>query len=280
MIDLHMHTTASDGRSTPEGLVAEAAARGVRTMAVTDHDTTAGLAAAQAAARDAGVTCHVGIEITSVDAGRDVHMLGYGFDPAFAELTSFLSVQRRDRKRRLEEIGVRLAQLGVPVDLEQAMADAGRQAGRALGRPMAAAALVAAGHVADIREAFDRYLGEGKPAFIERIGPSPVEVAALIARAGGVASLAHPAKSKRDHLIAELAESGMAAIEVYHPDHDAIDTARYAQLARSLGLLMTGGSDYHGVGSTREFAFGVINLPSAEYARLAERVGWAVIHAH
>lgn len=280
MIDLHMHTTASDGRSTPEGLVAEAAAKGVRIMAVTDHDTTAGVAAAQAAARDAGLTCHVGIEITSVDAGRDVHVLGYGFDPAHAELTAFLTSQRLDRRRRLEEIGVRLSQLGVPVDIQQALADADRQAGRALGRPVAAAALVAAGHVADFREAFERYLGDGKPAFIERIGPSPAAVAALISRAGGVASLAHPGKAQRDHLIAGLAEAGLPAIEVYHPDHDAIDTARYKQMARSLGLLMTGGSDFHGVGSTREFAFGVVNLPSANYARLAERLGWAVIHAH
>ncbi len=279
MIDLHMHTTASDGRSTPEGLVAEAAAKGVRVMAVTDHDTTAGVADAQSAARDAGVTCHVGIEITAVDAGRDVHVLGYGFDPTHAELVAFLTTQRRDRKRRLEEIGVRLARLGVPVDLEQAMAAAGRQTGRALGRPMAAAALVAAGHVGNFREAFDRYLGEGKPAFIERIGPSPAEVVALIARAGGVASLAHPGKSQRDHLIADLADAGLPAIEVYHPDHDAIDTARYKQMALSLGLLMTGGSDFHGIGSTREFAFGVINLPSPAYARLAERLGWAVIHA-
>jgi predicted metal-dependent phosphoesterase TrpH len=280
MIDLHMHTTASDGRSTPEELVAEAASKGIRIMAVTDHDTMAGVAACQAAAREAGVTCHAGIEITSVDHGRDVHMLGYGLDPAHAELDAFLTHQRLDRRRRLEEIGVRLAQLGVPVDLAQAMADAGRQSGRAMGRPMAAAALVAAGHVADFREAFDRYLGEGKPAFIERIGPSPAEVAALIGRAGGVASLAHPGKSQRDHLIPGLADAGLPAIEVYHPDHDPIDTARYKQIARSLGLLMTGGSDYHGVGSTRELAFGRVHLPSADYAKLAERLGWAVIHAH
>ena len=160
------------------------------------------------------------------------------------------------------------------------MVDAGRQAGRAMGRPMAAAALMAAGHVADIREAFDRYLGDGKPAFVERIGPSTVDVVALISRAGGVASLAHPGKSHRDHLIAGLADAGLPAIEVYHPDHDPIDTARYKHIARSLGLLMTGGSDYHGVGSTRELAFGRVHLPSADYARLAERLGWAVIHAH
>lgn len=277
MIDLHMHTTASDGRSTPVGLIAEAAAKGLRIVAVTDHDTTAALDDCAAAARDAGVTCHAGIEITAVDEGRDVHMLGYGFDPATPELVAFLTRQRHDRRRRLEEIGRRLAQLGVPVDLERAIADAGQFAGRSLGRPMAAAALVAAGHVADLREAFDRYLGEGQPAFIERIGPSPSEVVGLIARAGGVASLAHPGKSQRDHLIPSLVDAGLPAIEVYHPDHDPIDIARYRHLARSLGLLATGGSDYHGIGSTRAPAFGHVHLPAADYARLAERAGWVAI---
>lgn len=279
MIDLHMHTTASDGRSTPGELVAQVAAAGLRTIAVTDHDTTAGLEASGRAAAEAGVTCHAGIEITAVDGGRDVHMLGYGFDPAHGELQTFLTRQREDRRRRLDAIGARLAQLGVPVDLEKAMTDAGRLAGRSMGRPMAAAALVKAGHVADIREAFDRYLGEGKPAFIERIGPSPAEVVALIARAGGLASLAHPGKYQRDQLIAPLVEAGLPAIEVYHPDHDAIDTARYRQMAVTYGLLATGGSDFHGVGSSREKAFGRVHLPAAEYARLAERAGWTTTHA-
>lgn len=279
MIDLHMHTTASDGRSTPAGLVAEAAAKGVRIMAVTDHDTTAGLDGCLAAAREAGITCHVGIEITAVEHSRDVHVLGYGFNRHDVEFEAFLTHQRADRRRRLEAIGEKLARLGVPVDLDQAMADAGRLAGRSLGRPMAADALVKAGHVTDMREAFDRYLGEGKPAFIERIGPSPADVVALIARAGGLASLAHPAKLSADQPIAAWVDAGLPAIEVYHPDHDAIDTARYRQMARSLGLLATGGSDYHGVGSTREPAFGRVHLPSADYARLAERVGWTTIHA-
>lgn len=274
MIDLHMHTTASDGRSTPEELVAQAAALGLRIIAVTDHDTVAGIAAAQAAAREVGLQCHVGIEITAVDDGRDVHMLGYGFGPSHPELVAFLSIQRDDRRRRLTEIGDRLAQLGVPVDLERAVKDAGRTAGRAMGRPMAAAALVAAGHVRDISEAFDRYLGEGRPAFIERIGAPPVEVMALVTRAGGVAAMAHPGKTRRDGLIGDLIDAGMPALEVYHPDHDALDTNRYLQIARTHGLLVTGGSDFHGRGSTREAAFGKTHLPSVEYTRLAERLGW------
>lgn len=278
MIDLHMHTTASDGRSTPAELVAQAAARGLRVIAITDHDTTAGVADAQAAARDVGMECHVGIEITAVDGGRDVHMLGYGVDPAHPELVAFLEDQRQDRRRRLFEIGNRLAHLGVPVDLERAIVEAGRTAGRAMGRPMAAAALVAAGHVADLKEAFDRYLGEGQPAFIERQGAAPVDVVRLVARAGGIASMAHPGKTRRDQLLEPLIEAGMLAVEVYHPDHDPLDTNRYLQIARTHGLLVTGGSDFHGVGSFRESAFGTIHLPAREYARLAERLGAAGGH--
>ncbi|GMV20675.1 MAG: phosphatase [Acidimicrobiia bacterium] len=278
MIDLHMHTTASDGRSTPEELVAEAASRGLRVIAVTDHDTTAAGDRLRVAARDAGITCHLGIEITAVDHGRDVHVLGYGFSSSHPELVTFLDAQRLDRRRRMEAIAERLEELGVPIDVEAAMAEAGRQAGRSIGRPMAAAALVAAGHVRDLREAFDRYLAEGRPAFIERTGAAPADVVQLLTRAGGIASLAHPGKTQRDDLIGGLVEAGMAAIEVFHPDHDAIDTSRYRQMAGELKLLATGGSDYHGAGSTRDAAFGRVHLPDADYACLAARLGWPAAH--
>ncbi len=276
MIDLHMHTTASDGRSAPAELVAEVVARGITTMAVADHDTTAAWDEVSAAADAAAVTCVPGIEVTAVSEGRDVHILGYGFDRESPELIAFLATQRDDRRRRLQAIGERLERLGVPVDLERAIADGGRRPGRALGRPLVAGALVAAGHVADIREAFERYLGEGCPAFVERRGASPAEVVALLARAGGVASMAHPGKTRRDSLIPDLVAAGLPALEVYHPDHDANDTARYLQMARTFNLLVTGGSDYHGRGSGRSEGFGRVHLPAVEFARLAERAGWPV----
>ncbi|NQW05232.1 MAG: PHP domain-containing protein [Acidobacteria bacterium] len=274
MIDLHMHTTASDGRSTPTQLVAEVVAKGMTTMAVADHDTTAAWDEVSAAAQDAGVTCIPGIEITAVSAGRDVHMLGYFFDRRHVELDTFLTRQREDRGRRLQEIGVRLARLGVPVDLDRAIASSGHRAGRALGRPIAAAALVAAGHVADIREAFDKYLAEGRAAFIERVGISPADVVALVARAGGLTSMAHPGKTQKDALIPALVAAGLPAIEAFHPDHDSIDTARYRKMATSYGLLVTGGSDYHGPGSGRSQGFGHVHLPRVDYERLVERAGW------
>jgi len=273
MIDLHMHTTASDGRSSPTQLVAEAQALGITTIAVTDHDTTGAWDEVSDAARAAGITCIPGIEITAVADGRDVHMLGYFFDRNYPELVGFLERQRSDRQRRVHEIGDRLAQLGVPVDMEKALA-APEMKGRAWGRPIAAAALVAAGHVADIREAFEKYLGEGQPAFIERVGVSPAEVVALVARAGGLTSMAHPGKTQKDHLIPDLVAAGMPAIEVYHADHDEAETARYREMAESFNLLVTGGSDYHGAGSGRAQAFGRVQLPAADFARLAERGGW------
>lgn len=273
MIDLHMHTTASDGRSTPAQLVADVVARGITTMAVTDHDTTGAWDDTSAAAATAGVRCVPGIEITAVADGKDVHMLGYFIDCHHPELVGFLERQRIDRKRRVLEIADRLAHLGVPVNLDAAALAAGK--GRALGRPVVAAALIAAGHVADIKEAFDTYLSEGKPGFIERVGIAPVEVVALVARAGGLCSMAHPGKTNKDHLIPDLVAAGMPAIEVHHPEHDAATTSRYRELADRFNLIATGGSDYHGPGSGRDEAFGRISLPEADFARLAERAGRA-----
>jgi 3',5'-nucleoside bisphosphate phosphatase len=273
MIDLHMHTTASDGRSTPSQLVAEAAAKGITTMAVADHDTTAAWDEVSAAAEVAGVVCVPGIEITAVADGKDVHMLGYFFDRNAPELVTFLEQQRIDRKRRVHDIGERLARLGVPVDLESALAS-GQLRGKALGRPVVAAALVQAGHVADIKEAFDRFLAEGQAAFIERVGIAPVEVVALVARAGGVCSMAHPGKTRKDQLIPDLVDAGLPAIEVYHPDHDEAETARYRQMAEAFNLIPTGGSDYHGPESGRDQALGLVRLPVEDFARLAARAGW------
>jgi hypothetical protein len=273
VIDLHLHTTASDGRSTPDALVREVAAAGVTTMAVTDHDTTAAVAAVAAAARATGIRFVPGIEITAVHARRDVHILGYFFDPDHAELVAFLAGQRDDRRRRLLDIAGRLADLGVGVDVA-AVIDAESAEGKALGRPLLAAALVAAGHVANTRDAFDRYLGAGCPAFIARHGWSPDAVVALITSAGGLASLAHPGKLTQDDIIAPLVDAGLQAIEVYHSDHDGIDVHRYLDIARHHGLLVTGGSDYHGPGSGRVDGLGRTHLPEVDFDRLVARVGW------
>ena len=270
MIDLHLHTTASDGRSTPDGLVDEAAAAGIRTLAVTDHDTLAAVPAVFAAAQAAGLDAIAGVEVTAVHAGRDVHVLGYYVDVADAALGDFLAAQRLDRRRRVFEIAERLEQLGAPIDTTAFEAEAA-VGGRALGRPRVAAALIAAGHARDIADAFERYLGVGRPAFVERRGASPAEVVRRLQAAGAIAALAHPGKMANDEIIDPMIDAGMPAIEVFHPDHDEADTARYAHLARARGLIMTGGSDYHGPGSPRAWAFGRIGLPADAFSALRAR---------
>jgi len=246
MIDLHMHTTASDGRLSPAQLVARVAAAGITTMSVTDHDTVAALAEVGVAAAAKGIRLVPGIEITSVADGRDVHLLGYFFDPGSAALLAFLERQRAHRVSRTREMGERLAALGMPVDVATVLAAAAARPGASVGRPQVARALVAAGHVATVREAFDKWLDTGLPAFIPRTGPSPAAVVDIIHAAGGVVSFAHPAVTKRDELIRPLAEHGLDAIEVFHSDHRPEHEVDYRGLAVRLGLLITGGSDFHG----------------------------------
>ena len=269
MIDLHLHTTASDGRLTPGELVDLAAASGLRVMAVTDHDTTAAVADVQACARGKGLEAVAGIEITAVLAGRDIHMLAYFVDIADAPFQRFLTSQRAVRVARLEAIGARLAELGVPVRLEAALALARLQSSVSVGRPQVARALVAAGHVKDMREAFDRWLGNGRPGFVPRAGHPPVEIIPIVHAAGGIISIAHPGRTQIDDELATLRDAGLDAIEVYHSDHDEATTARYAALATELGLLVTGGSDFHDPASS--LRPGAVTLPWPHWDRLVAR---------
>src|SRR5262245_20495229 len=170
MIDLHTHTTASDGRCSPAELVARASAAGVTVLGVTDHDTVAGCAAAAAACRSAGIEFVRGIEITAVRDGGDIHVLGYFLDVESAALLSFLADQRRRRIDRVREMIARLAGLGIHLDAEAILAPGLADSSKAAGRPWIASALVAAGHVADKNEAFDRFLARGRPAFVPRTG--------------------------------------------------------------------------------------------------------------
>ena len=268
MIDLHLHTTASDGRLTPTELVELAAASGVRILAVTDHDTTDGIDESAAEAARRGLVTVPGIEITSVENGRDVHMLGYFFDPFEESLVQFLIRQRATRITRIADMAVRLGQLGLPVDVQPLLDGARRHTNKSIGRPALARAMVAAGHVATTNEAFDKWLGEGRPAFVERIGPSPEEVIGTVHRAGGIVSLAHPGRTKIDGRIAALRDAGLDAIEAYHSDHDAAAAQDYLTIARGLDLLVTGGSDFHG-DPAHGLEPGASTLPQSEWERLS-----------
>lgn len=252
----------------PEQLVGRVAAAGVTVMAVTDHDTVAGLDRAEAAAHARGIRFVPGIEITAVEDGRDVHVLGYFFDRTNRPLAAFLETQRADRRRRIGEMTARLAALGIPIDAGDLMA---RHAGRAIGRPAIAAALVRDGHVATIAEAFDRFLGTGGAAFVPRMGAPVRDVARVIHDAGGLASVAHPGLHRDPSLLDRIAgdRGGVDAVEAFHTDHDAATTERLLAFAGSRALLVTGGSDFHGDDAGRAVGLGRIALPADWFDRLA-----------
>jgi predicted metal-dependent phosphoesterase TrpH len=188
---------------------------------------------------------------------------------AAAAFQRFLASQRAARIARLEAIGARLAELGMPVQLEAALALGRLQSSVSVGRPQAARALVAAGHVKDMHQAFERWLGTGRPAFVPRVGPPPADVIPIVHAARGIVSIAHPGRTQIDDHLPGLRDAGLDAIEVYHSDHDDATTARYAALAGELGVLVTGGSDFHDPAS--KLRPGSVTLPWRDWDRLVAR---------
>jgi len=269
VIDLHLHTTASDGRCTPSELVERCLAAGLRVIAVTDHDTIAAGEEVERAATDRGIHAVSGIEITAIDGGVDQHILGYFLDRTNSGLSRFLARQRLTRIARVEAIAERLASLGVPVDVAALVEEARTRSGRSIGRPQVARAMVRAGHVPDVQTAFDLWLGQGLPGFVPRSGASPEEVVSIIHEAGGLASMAHPGRSISEGRLGALCEAGLDAVEAFHPDHDAARVQHYVQFARVRGLLLTGGSDFHGE-PTHGRTPGSVTLPRVEWERLFE----------
>jgi predicted metal-dependent phosphoesterase TrpH len=271
VIDLHTHTTASDGRFTPRELVSQAAAAGVTILSVTDHDTVAACAQAAGACADAGLEFVPGIEITAVLDRADVHVLGYFLDVRSPPLLAFLAEQRRRRLDRVREIALRLASLGMPLDVDAILRPGLDDAGRAAGRPWIARALVEAGYVESTNAAFHSWLARGRPAYVPRVGAAPAEVFARIHAADGLASLAHPGLTAVDEWIPEFVDMGLDAIEAYHSRHDLAATGRYLALADHLHVLVTGGSDFHGDGSHGPASPGSVSLPRQAFDTLAAR---------
>lgn len=274
MIDLHLHTTASDGRCSPAELAGRANAVGLRVIAVTDHDTMAAVDDATREAAPYGIAVVPGIEITSVLDGRDVHVLGYYLDGASTRLRALLAAQRAERTARAREIAQRLAAAGAEVDID-ALLDECASRGGSVARPQLAAALVAGGHADSVADAFERLLGEGCCAYVPHRGPEPTEVVDVIVGEGGIASLAHPGTNGRDEIIPALVARGLGAIEAYHSAHDGPQHAHYLEVARRFDLAVSGGSDYHGEGVRRAECFGVVGLPAHEFERLQQRANAA-----
>lgn len=273
MIDLHLHTNVSDGHFAPAALVQQCAAVGLRVISVTDHDTTAGWKEARGAADALGIEFIPGVEITAVLGDHDVHILGYFPTTRVPMLERFLEDQRQDRLRRVREMVQRLAALGRAVDVQPLLQDAVADPRRAIGRPQVADAMVARGYVADRNEAFDTYLGQGRPAFVPREGATPQEVVDLVIASGGLPSLAHPGLLDQDEIIPSLILAGLPAIEVFHAEHDEDTVRRYRRMVSRSRLCATGGSDFHGVaGGHRESTLGHVLLPQEDYDRFRERL--------
>ena len=271
MIDLHTHTTASDGRLAPGELVSRAAAAGVTVLSVTDHDTTAAAAAVSVACASSHIEFVPGIEMTAVVDGADVHILGYFIDVASPQLAAFLSRQRLARAERIRQMVARLAELGIELDADAILRPNHADGGKAPGRPWIARALVSAGAVESTREAFDRYLKRGQPAFVPRLGPMPADVFAQIHAAQGIASLAHPGLLGRDDLIPSFVTAGLDAIEAHHSKHTAEDTARYLDIAARHRVAVSGGSDFHGDPSHDRVGVGGVSLPPELFQALKDR---------
>jgi len=243
-VDLHSHSTASDGTLRPRELVQAAARRGVRVLGVTDHDSTEGLAEAMAeAASLRPLEIVAGIEINCDVDGGEIHVLGYYMDYEAPWFQEFCRAQRAERRARVYRIAERLASLGMPIDPDAVFALV--QEGSA-GRPHVAQVMVDRGYVKSVREAFDRFLAAGKPANVPRKKLTPVDAVRLLRRAGGVPVFAHPGLAGRDTLIPGLVEAGLMGIECYYPEHSAAQTGSYVEICRQLGLVATGGSDFHG----------------------------------
>ncbi len=269
MIDLHSHTTASDGQHSPEELLALASAAGVTVLAVTDHDTVAGLAAATAAAKARGMELVPGIELSSFVLGKEAHILGHFLRPEDPDVARFADMLRIEREQRMQQMVEKLRALGFPVRMEDVYAIA--KDGH-LARPHLARVMVEKGWCVDTKDAFDRFLGDGRPAWVDRYRLDGADAIRLIRNASGTATLAHPGTSKMNKAeIQWLAKAGLGGLEVYHSDHNPSVREKYLALAREFELVPTSGSDFHGEKVAPGRHLGTASMPPELFARLRAR---------
>jgi predicted metal-dependent phosphoesterase TrpH len=274
MIDLHVHSTFSDGTQTPAELVALARKIGLKAIALTDHDSTGGVDAFLDACRGAGggdaadLLGIPGVEISADIAKGTMHMLGYFVDHRSAELAAVLEEIRDGRRLRNERILKKLCGLGMNLTWEEVASFAGEDV---VGRPHFARAMMAKGYVKSKQEAFDRYLAKGQAAYVDRFRLSPADSISAIVRAGGVPALSHPFTLELSPMalracVEELREAGLQGIEAYYSEHSPEQTRQYLGLANDLGLLAVGGSDYHGEANPEVRlgrGYGSLNVPDA-----------------
>jgi 3',5'-nucleoside bisphosphate phosphatase len=256
-VDLHIHTTASDGQLSPTEIVRRALALGLRTIAITDHDTVDGVAEAIEAARGQDIEVVPGVEFSTDIPRAEVHVLGFFVDYEDGELRNKLTEMRESRFNRARTMVKRLERLGLPLEWDRIHSIAGEAC---LGRPHIARALMESGYVASVNEAFDRYIGRDRPAYVERFKLSPGEAVKLIRNARGLPVLAHPID--QTGLVPELVREGLLGIEVYYANYTRDEVLVLLEVAHRYGLVTTGGSDFHGRDVLPENHLGEVLVPS------------------
>ncbi len=264
-IDLHLHSTASDGTFTPTELVHLALDKGIQVIALTDHDTTKGVREALDAARGTGLTVIPGVEVsTDVPGPHELHILGYHIDHHHVGLQQHLATLHHSRLDRARRMLDRLAQAGCPLSWDHVTS---LSKGGVIGRPHIAQALVDARYVGSVASAFHLYIGRGAPAYVERLKLNPENVIQMILTAGGVPVLAHP--SRVIEHVPGLTRAGLLGIEVYYPSYPEPERRFLANLARRHNLIATGGSDFHGPGITEAADIGIVDVPYSAVEQLA-----------
>jgi hypothetical protein len=266
-VDLHIHSTASDGRLTPADIVREAAERGLTFIALADHDTVDGIAPAQAAAQAfPGLKVIPCVEISTDIPHDEVHVLGYFIDYADHELRATLDRFKNSRLRRAQGMVAKLADLGIHIDWQRVQEIAG---GSSIGRPHIAQAMLEKGYITSIKQAFAEYLGHDRPAYVEREKMTPAETVELIIKAKGLPVLAHPLTlSDPEAMIVELKAAGLVGVEAYYNGYTSEEINRLVGLANRYELIVTGGSDYHGLEPNTETGIGGADLPIESVERL------------
>ncbi len=259
-VDLHIHSSASDGRLRPEEVVRESARRGIAVIALTDHDAIGGLAPALAAAKAfPGLRVVPGVELSTDAAQGEVHILGYFIDYNDGELVSRLERMRNSRLERAQAMVAKLRDLGVNIDWLRVQEIAGKGS---VGRPHLAQAMLEKGYISSLKEAFSSYIGRGGPAYVERRKITPAAAVELILRVRGLPVLAHPLTvSDPEALVIKLKAVGLVGIEAYYKDYSADDVGKLLMLAERYNLVATGGSDYHGLDTEIEIMIGGVQVP-------------------
>lgn len=266
--DLHVHTSASDGTSSPAEVVHMAGLAGLRALAITDHDTMEGIYAAKDMAGSIGIDVLGGVELSTDYDGLEVHVLGYCIEPANTVFQSYLSAFKKARFTRAEKMVNKLRELGINISFENVMALAGTGS---VGRPHIARVLMKVGKINNMAEAFDRYIGFGKAAYVPRLKYRPEEMIKAVIEAGGVPVLAHPGITCKEDLILSLIGAGLQGLEVFHPQHTREMERYYRELCRNHGLIATGGSDFHGAGVAGHGGLGEAVIPYEAVLQLREQ---------